>query len=606
VNHRIDLADGWALWQDFAVRSTGFPVAGLEVFGAPDESERLAEVARNPAFREAVAWQSRMSLASAVDKHASGRRESPARVRRREEVVASYWQRYCSKNDTIGFFGPLGWGGFSGNGVHARAGAAEHERVVHLENWAVEAVGAAAGVAPLVPMDPFPERALRARLESEAPEEVARLDRLEAARDSVARAPRRQVAAALEELDSTFEEVAGRAAARADGDSGGGRTIAYLDCMRDLDLELGGEVLAELRATLPAVLEASRWWCGEVFAAGEAVLGRVAEGRDGPLGPLLGELMGAGWSLFERMGDGQAELQRRWRRVAAGEPAATVFADARPAWSWATYHSADIQIAANSVDAIRRGDFRLVLGDFHGGDNPIAQGLFAHRHPQNGAVLARIAEEIGPGVQLLPPRRGVVEMTARAYPVYGVDGDVVVTAGDEPPPRDTRAVDIADVVVERGRVRDRAGTFDVPLAELLFLPIFIAGVRSFDLAGDVEERQTLGRTVIRRATWHAPPQELPESPDELAAWARDRGLPRVVFARSPVVRKPMYIDFESPVLRRVLARFVAPARDQPAPFAFEEMLPGPEDCWLESEAGRHTCELRLVAVDLSRSADSRS
>jgi hypothetical protein len=49
-------------------------------------------------------------------------------VRRREEVIASYWQRYCSKNDTIGFFGPLGWGGFSGNGFHARAGSAEHER----------------------------------------------------------------------------------------------------------------------------------------------------------------------------------------------------------------------------------------------------------------------------------------------------------------------------------------------------------------------------------------------------------------------------------------------------------------------------------------------
>jgi hypothetical protein len=128
VNHRIGLSDGWALWRDFAVRSTGFPVAGLEVFGAPDESERLAEVARDPAFREAVAWQSRMSLASAVDKHASGRRESPGRVRRREEVIASYWQRYCSKNDTIGFFGPLGWGGFSGNGFHARAGSAEHER----------------------------------------------------------------------------------------------------------------------------------------------------------------------------------------------------------------------------------------------------------------------------------------------------------------------------------------------------------------------------------------------------------------------------------------------------------------------------------------------
>lgn len=61
----------------------------------------------------------------------------------------------------------------------------------------------------------------------------------------------------------------------------------------------------------------------------------------------------------------------------------------------------------------------------------------------------------------------------------------------------------------------------------------------------------------------------------------------------------MYIDFESPALRRVLARFVAAARerDPGAPFELTEMLPGPEDCWLETKAGHHTSELRLVAVD---------
>ena len=44
-----------------------------------------------------------------------------------------------------------------------------------------------------------------------------------------------------------FEAVTGRAAARGDADSGGGRTVAYLDCMRDLDVTLGPPVLDELR-----------------------------------------------------------------------------------------------------------------------------------------------------------------------------------------------------------------------------------------------------------------------------------------------------------------------------------------------------------------------
>jgi Lantibiotic dehydratase, N terminus len=161
AHHLIELTPDWGLWRDFAVRSAGFPVEGLRVFGGEGESERLAEVARDPAFREAVAWQSRESLASAVDKHAAGVKDSPSRIRRREEIVARYWQRYCAKNDTIGFFGPLAWGRFGDDGFAARAGSAEHERVVHFENWAVEAVAARAGVAPLVPMDPFPERALR-------------------------------------------------------------------------------------------------------------------------------------------------------------------------------------------------------------------------------------------------------------------------------------------------------------------------------------------------------------------------------------------------------------------------------------------------------------
>ena len=82
ADHLIELTPDWGLWRDFAVRSAGFPVEGLRVFGGEGESERLAEVARDPAFREAVAWQSRESLASAVDKHAAGVKDSPSRMSR--------------------------------------------------------------------------------------------------------------------------------------------------------------------------------------------------------------------------------------------------------------------------------------------------------------------------------------------------------------------------------------------------------------------------------------------------------------------------------------------------------------------------------------------
>jgi lantibiotic biosynthesis dehydratase-like protein len=567
IGHHVELTDDWSLWRDFAVRSSGFAVEGLDHFG-PDEDARLAEVARDPMFREAVAWQSRESLARAVDKLAAGTPASPSRRRRWTDVVAAYWQRYCSKNDTIGFFGPLAWGSF-GDATSVRSGTLERERVVHLETWAVEAVAGA-----VAPMGPFPERAVAA---------TPSLERLIAARDAVTRAPREHVPAALDELDRVFEELTGRPAVRADGDSGGGRTVAYLDCLRDLEVVLGDTVLNELRASLPPVLYASRWWCGRVFERGAALMRSIA--HDGPLAPQLGALMGAGWGLWNQMGDEQRELQRRWAAVVSGaRSGAEAFADWTPAWHGSNYHSADLQLAASSTEAIARGDFLIVLGDFHGGNNPLAQGMFGLRHPDPAAMLARIADESGPGVRLAPPRRGVVDMTARGWPMFPPD-DVVV-GGDE----------LGDVLVADGQVFDRRERFRVPLAELLFLPIFIAGVRSFDLVGDNEGRAQIGRLVVRRASWSAPAGELP---DDLAGWARDRGLPRRVFVRSPLERKPRYVDFESPALLRILGRFLAPAREQ-APGAtveFTEMLPGPEDCWLASDAGHHTSELRIIALD---------
>jgi hypothetical protein len=56
-DHLVPLARDWALRREFAVRSAGFPVSGLDVFGAQDESGRLREVAADPAFREALTWQ---------------------------------------------------------------------------------------------------------------------------------------------------------------------------------------------------------------------------------------------------------------------------------------------------------------------------------------------------------------------------------------------------------------------------------------------------------------------------------------------------------------------------------------------------------------------
>ena len=68
------------------------------------------------------------------------------------------------------------------------------------------------------------------------------------------------------------------------------------------------------------------------------------------------------------------------------------------------------------------------------------------------------------------------------------------------------------------------------------------------------------------------------------------------------MRKPRFVDLESPSLCRTLKRFAAKAPR----LEFSEMLPGPDECWLESDAGHHTCELRVVAVDQRATVRSSS
>jgi hypothetical protein len=111
-------------------------------------SSTLREAARHPALREAVTWQNRHALETGFDallrQPAGGRR---GRLERRhEQLVASYLHRYCTKNDTIGFFGPIGWARVtdSPQTLAARPGAGlVAQRTVFFETWCIDAVAEA-------------------------------------------------------------------------------------------------------------------------------------------------------------------------------------------------------------------------------------------------------------------------------------------------------------------------------------------------------------------------------------------------------------------------------------------------------------------------------
>ena len=614
----VPLAGDWTLWRDLAVRSAGFPVSGLEAFGAGDEHARLRGVAQDPLFREAVTWQNPAAFENAVAKVAVGRPMKPSQARQRHEVVASYWQRYCAKNDTIGFFGPLAWGQIADGGprLQVRAGALERERAVHLEAWGVQALAAAIDPALRIPVGPRPERDLRDALEAHPAAAVRRrgleaLGRLEAARDALAIAPPEDLRERLARLDATFVDLTGREPVRNHGRTYGARTLAYVDCMRDLEMTLGSTLVGDISPALQALFEASRWYCGRVHAVGRAVIDQaLPAGGRGPFGPVLGRVMKTLMQLPEELNDVNAELQQRvgtlladpdLRTLAARAVAA--FADHQPAWRTAAFQSVDLQIAARDPAAVNAGDYLAVVGDVHPGANPLLQGLFAHRHPNVDAMHAQVRAAVGWRVPLLlPPYAPGIGVEARGMPVSAEDDIHIAVMPDTraPAPRRTWLVD--ELLVDGDDLVDRSGELRIPLLDALGIAIFVAGVRSFELLPNADHapRLTAGRLVFRRESWSIPAGDVPADPGDIPALARDRGMPRRLFTKSPLERKPMYLDTESPTLARVLCRHARrAAAEAPAqPIRFTEMLPTPEQCWLgDPEGNRYVSELRLVAVD---------
>ncbi|HEX5598183.1 MAG TPA: lantibiotic dehydratase [Micromonosporaceae bacterium] len=156
---------GWWVWQNFALRSTGFPLGDLTdklAFDANDDESdpltslrRALELANDDRFKMALLWQNpsivenvllplsrrfgEMEAGTATDT-----KKDRQRLRRRERAIASYLQRYYTRNETIGFFGPITWGRFADQRSHVSVEAQESltdQQTVWFEDWAIERLG---------------------------------------------------------------------------------------------------------------------------------------------------------------------------------------------------------------------------------------------------------------------------------------------------------------------------------------------------------------------------------------------------------------------------------------------------------------------------------
>ncbi|WP_042420901.1 lantibiotic dehydratase [Streptacidiphilus anmyonensis] len=215
----------WRLWEHFALRGPGFPAEGVlrmapaglaeaadkfgpgdaltgpdwDAFGAAvdeaavETARRLQTIAATPRFRAAVAWQNPAVLRTGIAPFLNWTPTAASRTsmpRQREELVAHYWQRFCVKNDTIGFFGPVGWGRWdlATRGVEVAPGAPGQGFLaasrVYFASWGIDALAKSLGEDPelMAWMPPYRISFVRVvgetvRVPGRPPQPIADLDR---------------------------------------------------------------------------------------------------------------------------------------------------------------------------------------------------------------------------------------------------------------------------------------------------------------------------------------------------------------------------------------------------------------------------------------------
>lgn len=680
---------------------------------------RIRAIVSDPRFREALLWQNRESLA-VITRRVRDRLGSAGERRIAAQYVALHVQRYAVKNDTIGFFGPVGWASFADLpeiAVVQPGAELVADRRVYFEGWCVDAlverlneepgVGAwtcprlrtgiwrgpdglyapMIGPLPLTPAergllmrcdgrhtasaivaavlaDPscgiaseadalallhalvrkrlviwrlevasqlHPDRALLAQLARIEDDDLrARCERpvieLRAARDRVAAAAGDPDAldGRLRELEATFTRLTGRPPTRRPGETYAARTLVYEDCRRNCDLVLGRAFLERIGPPLSMLLDAARWAVTELAAGGRRQLRlRYAQLRGASREPIDGDrflrYLRASrqqavdalcleiarryqrvWQDILRVDHGGRRCHYRFAEIAGAARAA--FATHGPGWSRVRYICPDLMIAADGLDALRRGEFHAVLGEMHGVNTLTASALLA-QHPNPHDILRAAAHDTRHDAV-------VVLQTPKADWIARTEDLVLPTfwryefAEDLPSAPACRSLPAAMLLaVDNGETvkmvaRDGSVAFDA--LELFGVPHEMINRRLPEAPHT--PRVTIDELTIARETWHVTPADMDFLGEEnryrrfaaVRRWAQQHGMPRRVFYKSPAERKPCLLDFDSRIYVDVFAKSMKRVSNDAVRIV--EMLPDVHEAWLPDAAGaRHTCELRIAA-----------
>ena len=177
----------WSLWRQVVLRAPGFPAGGVDLLASPklaaaadglseretedagqwsryradfqeetgQLSTRILSLAAEPRFQRALAWQNHQifdtAIAPMLRNQAANNVRRNSKQRQHEELIANYWQRYCVKNDTIGFTGPVGWSLLDPEAAFTRLENGKEliaSSEVFFETWIIDRLAADIGSGP--------------------------------------------------------------------------------------------------------------------------------------------------------------------------------------------------------------------------------------------------------------------------------------------------------------------------------------------------------------------------------------------------------------------------------------------------------------------------
>lgn len=445
-----------------------------------------------------------------------------------------------------------------------------------------------------------------------------------------------QLSYALRALDDTFLRLTQTAPTRYAGQTYAGRTLVYQDCRRQTTLTIGPKLLDSLHSPLSLLLTSARWFtikAVELYRqALKELYQKLSVETNSPIvrfptfwlhtqaflnneGARLLTALERGlqkrWATLLNLSEQPRHIHYTARDLKAKVPEA--FPNPKKQRSVFPYYSPDLMIAATNTDEIEKGNYHWVLGELHPATNTLVAGGWVAQHPNPAELYQGLfADHPSPQVKLAASR---AQVTARRATTLAKPTDyrLMVTndACGAPWGQNLAAGDL--VVEESGGelvVRGHTGQPCFEIIEFLSTIVMLDILHRFHFLPALRHlpRISIDQLIIQRETWNFTAAEMAfafvkEDSDrflQMRSWAQAAGLPRFLFVKTPFEAKPFFVDLASPISIEALAKTVRQVKETEASAAnirVTEMLPTPEQAWLEDSVGRCVSELRMVVVD---------